>query len=126
MPLFPGTGRSEDRGAHDNVVNVPVPPGTGSDEWLEHFDETIIPAVSRFGADLVVVSAGYDAHELDPLGGLRLTTTTYGEVTTRICDLCSHGAVGSVWVLEGGYDLKALGESLRHCGRSRPRDTAKS
>ena len=112
MPLFPGTGRSVDRGAHDNVVNIPVPPGTGSDEWLEHFDETIIPAVSRFGADLVVVSAGYDAHELDPLGGLRLTTTTYGEVAARICDLCSHGPVGSVWVLEGGYDLNALGDSV--------------
>lgn len=112
MPLFPGTGRSADRGAHDNVVNIPVPPGTGSDEWLQHFDETIVPAVSRFGADLVVVSAGYDAHELDPLGGLRLTTTTYGEIAARIRDLCSYGPVGSVWVLEGGYDLTALGDSV--------------
>ena len=114
-PLYPGTGPETARGgprAAGLTVNLPVPPGTTGDEWLERFDARAVPAVEGFGPDLIVVSAGYDAHAHDPLASLRLTETTYAAVAGRIASICAGRGIGSVWLLEGGYDLPALGGSV--------------
>jgi acetoin utilization deacetylase AcuC-like enzyme len=113
-PLYPGTGRAADRGgdrAPGLNLNVPLPAGTDGAGWLEPFDEVVLPAVREFRPDLIVVSAGFDAHAADPLAGLELSTETYGQAAARIAELCATTGIGSVWLLEGGYDLTALGES---------------
>jgi acetoin utilization deacetylase AcuC-like enzyme len=91
---------------------VPLPAGTTGEGWLARLDADILPAVSRFRPEIIVVSAGYDAHEADPLASLRLSTGTYGLAALRLRDLCAGAGIGSVWLLEGGYDLPALGESV--------------
>ena len=114
-PLYPGTGGPGDRGgegARGTVLNIPVPPDTPGEEWLAAFDEMVLPALRDFDPDIVMVSAGYDGHERDPLAGLRLRDETYGEVAKRVRRLCAERGVGSVWVLEGGYDLEALRGSV--------------
>ncbi len=114
-PLYPGTGPETARGgprAPGLTVNLPVPPGTTGDQWLERFDAGAAPAVEGFGPDLIVVSAGYDAHAHDPLASLRLTEMTYAAVAERIASICAGRDIGSVWLLEGGYDLPALGGSV--------------
>ncbi len=114
-PLFPGTGEAAARGgplARDLTLNVPLPPGTGGETWLRRFDGDILPALDRFRPGLMVVSAGYDAHAADPLATLRLTAQTYSLAATRLRDLCAAAGIGSVWLLEGGYDLAALGDSV--------------
>jgi acetoin utilization deacetylase AcuC-like enzyme len=111
-PFYPGTGSSAERGAHDNVVNVPLAAGTDAATWLQRFDDRVLPAVRSFRPDLLVVSAGYDAHRDDPLAGLGLTAHTYATAATRIADLAAERGIGSVWTLEGGYDLDALSSSV--------------
>jgi acetoin utilization deacetylase AcuC-like enzyme len=114
-PLFPGTGEASARGgprARGLTLNVPLPAGTTGEGWLARLDADILPAVSRFRPEIIVVSAGYDAHEADPLASLRLSTGTYGLAALRLRDLCAGAGIGSVWLLEGGYDLPALGESV--------------
>jgi acetoin utilization deacetylase AcuC-like enzyme len=114
-PLYPGTGASADRGgdgAPGLTLNVPLPSGTTGEGWLSSFDDAVLPAVAAFHPDLVLVSAGYDAHSADPLATLELSSDTYGAIARRLRDLCAGSGAGSVWVLEGGYDLDALGESV--------------
>jgi acetoin utilization deacetylase AcuC-like enzyme len=114
-PLYPGTGAATDRGgagAPGLTLNVPLASGTTGDAWLRTFDGAVLPALAAFRPELVLVSAGYDAHTADPLATLDLTAATYGAVANRLRDLCADVAGGSVWVLEGGYDLAALGESV--------------
>jgi acetoin utilization deacetylase AcuC-like enzyme len=115
-PLYPGTGRRSETGegaGAGTTVNAPLPPGTASEEWLDTFDRVIAPAVRAHAPDLVLVSAGYDAHRADPLAQLQLETSTYAEVTRRITEIAGECAGGrSVWVLEGGYDLDALAASV--------------
>jgi acetoin utilization deacetylase AcuC-like enzyme len=114
-PLYPGTGLATDRGgdaASGLNVNVPLPSGTTGEAWLAAFEAAVLPALTGFRPDLVLVSAGYDAHTADPLASLDLTAATYAAVATRLRDLCGEAGIGSVWVLEGGYDLQALGESV--------------
>jgi acetoin utilization deacetylase AcuC-like enzyme len=114
-PLYPGTGASADRGgdgAPGLTLNVPLPSGTTGEGWLSSFDGAVLPAVAAFHPDLVLVSAGYDAHSADPLATLELSSDTYGAIARRLRDLCAGSGAGSVWVLEGGYDLDALGESV--------------
>jgi acetoin utilization deacetylase AcuC-like enzyme len=72
----------------------------------------VLPAVIAFEPELVLVSAGYDAHAADPLATLQLTAATYAALASRVRDLCTEAGSGSVWVLEGGYDLGALRESV--------------
>jgi acetoin utilization deacetylase AcuC-like enzyme len=72
----------------------------------------VVPAVVAFEPELVLVSAGYDAHAADPLATLQLTAATYAALASRVRALCAEAGSGSVWVLEGGYDLEALGESV--------------
>ena len=114
-PLYPGTGASTDRGgdaARGLTLNVPLPSGTTGEGWLSRFDDLVLPAVTAFQPELVLVSAGYDGHSADPLATLELESDTYGAVALRLRDLCAGAGTGSVWVLEGGYDLDALGDSV--------------
>ena len=118
-PWYPGTGRSDERGdagAEGSVVNVPVAAGTDGERWLELFDEQVGPAVDAFAPELIVVSAGFDAHRDDPLAELGLIEATYAAVAERVRDLATAHCQGrSVWLLEGGYNLRALSESVVAC-----------
>jgi acetoin utilization deacetylase AcuC-like enzyme len=115
-PLYPGTGRAAETGEGRGVggtVNVPVPPYTDGDQWLAAFDEVVLPALHAHRPQLLVVSAGYDAHRADPLAQLRLTEETYRAVAERLEAVAGEHAAGrSVWLLEGGYDLEALAGSV--------------
>lgn len=109
MPLYPGTGAPTERGAHDTIVNVALSPGSGSDEFREAFDLAILPRVEAFRPDLIIISAGFDAHWRDPLADINLREADFGWATSKlmeIADRCCGGRVVSV--LEGGYDLQAL------------------
>ena len=113
MPLYPGTGAARERGAYDQVVNAPLPPGAGSREFREAFDLAILPRMRDFKADLVIVSAGFDAHERDPLANLNLTEADFSWATKEIMAIADGSAGGRlVSVLEGGYDLEGLGRSV--------------
>jgi acetoin utilization deacetylase AcuC-like enzyme len=119
FPWYPGTGHASDRGdpgASGTTVNVPVPPGTDGTRWLELFDEVVLPEVTAFGPDRVVVSAGFDAHRDDPLAELRLEDETYRAIAERVRTLTETHCEGrSVWLLEGGYDLRAIAASVAGC-----------
>jgi acetoin utilization deacetylase AcuC-like enzyme len=113
MPLFPGSGSRNERGEHDNVVNVPLRAGDGSAQFREAYDVMILPRVEAFRPGLIVISAGFDAHTRDPLANLNLREPDYAWVTRRIMDIADTGADGRVVsVLEGGYDLEGLAYSV--------------
>ena len=110
-PLYPGTGAREERGL-GNIVNRPLPAGTGSREWRRVVEEDILPAIDGFAPELVMISAGFDAHIADPLAMLELVEADYAWVTERLVALARRHASGRVVsVLEGGYDLNALASS---------------
>jgi len=95
------------------VLNVPLGDGTGSQGFRAAWENTVFPRVDAFKPELIIVSAGFDAHKADPLAGMMLETADFAWVTEKICDLADthcHGRVVSA--LEGGYDLAALGESV--------------
>jgi acetoin utilization deacetylase AcuC-like enzyme len=109
MPLYPGTGRAEERGRFRNVVNLPLPPGAGSAEFRLVMMKAGLPALEDFAPELLLISAGFDAHERDPLGGLRLKTADFAWVTRELKRVAAGSARGRiVSTLEGGYDLEAL------------------
>lgn len=111
-PLYPGTGMADETGINGNVVNVPVPEGTGSVEWRAAVERNILPALREFAPDIVLVSAGFDAHGDDPLAGLRLGEDDFAWAAGRLADLVREfGHNRLVCLLEGGYDLPALGRS---------------
>lgn len=112
MPLFPGTGAPDETGAHDNVINVPLPPGAGSDQFRSAWEAHILPRVRDFKPELIVVSAGFDSHAADPLAQMMLHEDDFVWVTRAICDLADDVCDGRVVSsLEGGYDLDALAAS---------------
>jgi len=116
-PLYPGTGRPEERGAGAGVgttVNMPMPPGATGDVYLAAFDEIVGPCVERFGATWVLVSAGFDAHRDDPLASMQLTAGDYADLTGRVMGL-SGRAGRTILFLEGGYDPGALRASVAAC-----------
>jgi acetoin utilization deacetylase AcuC-like enzyme len=119
FPWYPGTGRAEERGdsgASGSTVNVPVPAGTDGPDWLAMFDELVLPAVAAHHPDLIVVSAGFDAHRDDPLAELRLDDETYAAIALRIRTLADAHCEGrNLWLLEGGYDLRAIAASVAGC-----------
>ena len=123
MPLYPGTGSPHERGAHDNVINVPLAPMTGGAEMRRVYSEEIVPALDDFRPELVLISAGFDAHRADPLANLNWTEEDFAWVTAAICDVADAHAGGRVVsTLEGGYDLQALGASVAaHVGVLRER-----
>lgn len=113
MPLYPGSGAASETGAHDNVLNVPLAPMTGGREMREAWSDVILPAVDDFRPELIIISAGFDAHADDPLANLNWTETDFRWVTEAICDVAEAHAGGRVVsTLEGGYDLHALAASV--------------
>ncbi len=113
MPLFPGTGASGERGEHDNIVNAPLASEDGSAKFRAAFENVILPQLQKFSPELVVISAGFDAHYRDPLASLNLKADDFGWVTRKLMDLADKSAGGRVVsVLEGGYDLQGLKESV--------------
>ncbi|MFC3691824.1 histone deacetylase family protein [Chenggangzhangella methanolivorans] len=111
MPLFPGTGARSEIGV-GNVVNCPMRAGDGGSRFHEAFDQSILPSLRTFSPDLIIISAGFDAHARDPLGSLELTAEDYGWMTRALLDVAEETAGGRVVsVLEGGYDLKGLADS---------------
>jgi acetoin utilization deacetylase AcuC-like enzyme len=110
-PLYPGTGAREETGV-GNIVNCPLPAGTGSREWRRVVEADILAAIDAFAPELIMVSAGFDAHRADPLAMLELVEDDYGWVTARLVELArKHAGSRVVSVLEGGYDLTALANS---------------
>jgi acetoin utilization deacetylase AcuC-like enzyme len=113
-PAYPGTGMSSERGegpGAGTTLNCPLPAGSGDDEYLAVFRDDLEPAADAFAPDIVLISAGFDAHEADPLGHMRVTPEGFAEMTRivkGIADRHSEGRVVSV--LEGGYDLDALAD----------------
>ncbi|MDR3537259.1 MAG: histone deacetylase family protein [Acetobacteraceae bacterium] len=108
-PCFPGTGDMWERGAANNIVNVTLRPGQGSEAFRSAWADTILPELDRFAPGLVIVSAGFDAHKLDPLAQLRLETADFTWITNELVALAERHCGGRVAsVLEGGYDLGAL------------------
>jgi acetoin utilization deacetylase AcuC-like enzyme len=113
MPLFPGTGALQERGEHDTVVNAPLHDGDGSAKFRAAFDNLILPQLEKFAPELIIISAGFDAHRRDPLASLNLDAEDFGWVTRKLMDLADSTAGGRiVSVLEGGYDLQGLKESV--------------
>jgi acetoin utilization deacetylase AcuC-like enzyme len=111
FPCYPGTGSAEERGV-DNIVNAPLPPGSGSTAFREAWDILLLPALDRFAPELLIVSAGFDAHRADPLAQLRLDAADFAWLTGRLMDVArTHCGGKLVSLLEGGYDLDALAES---------------
>ena len=112
MPLYPGTGAKSERGDHDTIVNAPLRPGDGGEAFRAAMDSVILPRVDAFRPDLIVISAGFDAHRRDPLGQLQLVEGDFAWITLKLMQLAEKHAGGRiVSVLEGGYDLEGLARS---------------
>ena len=112
MPLYPGTGAPSETGC-GNIVNVPLPAGSGASEFEMAFDDRIVPALDAFAPDLIVISAGFDAHWRDPLAEINLSEQDFANATLTLMEVAqrhSHGRIVSV--LEGGYDLTGLAGSV--------------
>jgi acetoin utilization deacetylase AcuC-like enzyme len=113
MPLYPGTGAVGERGEHNTIVNAPLHAGDGGSEFREAFETRILPRLRDFRPDLIVVSAGFDAHMRDPLANLNLIDADFGWATRKIMEVADASAEGRVVsVLEGGYDLEGLSQSV--------------
>jgi acetoin utilization deacetylase AcuC-like enzyme len=115
-PLYPGTGAASERGRGDGeglTLNLPLPAGSGEAEYLQVFDAAIAPALRAHRPELILVSAGFDAHRDDPLAGMALTSAAYARLARRILDWSEELCAGrTAWVLEGGYNLDALAGSV--------------
>jgi len=113
MPLYPGTGAVSERGARNTIVNAPLRPGDGGDQFRQAMETTILPRLEDFGPDLVIISAGFDAHMRDPLANLNLLEADFTWVTQKLMELADRRANGRVVsLLEGGYDLEGLAKSV--------------
>ena len=113
MPLFPGTGAVGETGEHNTIVNAPLRPGDGGTAFRAAFETRLLPRLGEFRPELVIISAGFDAHMRDPLANINLAEADFIWATQKIMDLadgCAGGRVISL--LEGGYDLQALGNSV--------------
>ena len=112
FPCYPGTGHPSERGVADNIVNVTLPPGSDSVAFRRGWENTILPALDAFAPELLLISAGFDAHRADPLANLRLDERDFAWITTELLGIAERHTGGRiVSVLEGGYDLNALAAS---------------
>ena len=116
FPFYPGTGSSTETGEGDGrgyTVNIPMAAGSGSEDYRDAFDVTVLPALDEFKPQLLLISAGFDAHRDDPLGLIDLTTEYFGEMTSVLKQIANEHCNGRiVSALEGGYNLQALSESV--------------
>jgi acetoin utilization deacetylase AcuC-like enzyme len=113
MPLYPGTGAVSERGEFNTIVNAPLRAGDGGDAFRVAFESAILPRLRAFKPDLVVISAGFDAHTRDPLANLNLVEADYTWVTQKLMEIAEQSANGRiVSLLEGGYDLQGLSRSV--------------
>lgn len=113
MPLYPGSGAETETGIANNILNIPLEPGSNGDDMRRRYDRDVFPRIEEFDPDLILISAGFDAHGADPLASLNWGTDDFAWLTQRICriaDTCCDGRVVST--LEGGYDLTALAQSV--------------
>jgi acetoin utilization deacetylase AcuC-like enzyme len=115
-PFYPATGSTAEEGAglgEGTTLNCPLPAGAGDREILDRFENKLLPAADAFKPEFIFISAGFDAHEEDPLAGLRVTEKGYARLTGFVKDLAARHAGGRiVSALEGGYNLAALGRSV--------------
>ena len=112
MPLYPGTGATSERGDFDTIVNAPLRAGDGGDQFREAVETVILPRLRDFKPDIVVISAGFDAHTRDPLANLNLMEADFTWVTQKLMEIAERSAQGRiVSMLEGGYDLQGLARS---------------
>jgi acetoin utilization deacetylase AcuC-like enzyme len=113
-PFYPGTGAAHETGegaGRGFTINLPMEVGAGDADFDMVYREAVIPALERFAPELVLVSAGFDAHERDPLAGMRMTADGYARLTARLIDAADRLCGGRiVFVTEGGYDTTALAE----------------
>ena len=115
-PFYPGTGAVDEIGSGAGkgfTVNLPLEVGAVDDDYRAAFSEIVVPVLRQYDPDLLLVSAGFDAHERDPLAGMRLTSAAFGAMTMelrKVAEACCEGRM--VLMTEGGYDLRALAESL--------------
>lgn len=113
MPLYPGTGALSERGAHGTIVNAPLRAGDGSDAFRDAFETALLPRIEAFAPDLIIISAGFDAHWRDPLANINLKEPDFAWATQRLMALADSRCNGRlVSVLEGGYDLEGLSKSV--------------
>jgi acetoin utilization deacetylase AcuC-like enzyme len=112
MPLFPGSGAVSERGLHDNIVNAPLRSGDGGEQFRDAMQSRILPRLESFAPDLIVISAGFDAHWRDPLGSVELVEDDYAWITEELMEIARKRCGGKiVSLLEGGYDLEGLATS---------------
>ena len=112
-PCYPGTGDAWERGVANNIVNAPMHPGEGSAAFHAAWEGRILPALDQFGPALLIISAGFDAHKVDPLAQIRLETADFAWITEELVRVAERHCQGRVVsVLEGGYDLNALAASV--------------
>jgi acetoin utilization deacetylase AcuC-like enzyme len=114
-PFYPGTGAIADVGEDEGEgysINLPAPAGSGEEEWLSLLEHVVAPAARAFAPHLVLVSAGYDAHRDDPIGGCTLDTASFAEMARRVRSIADEAGAPLGAVLEGGYDLRALADSV--------------
>jgi acetoin utilization deacetylase AcuC-like enzyme len=113
MPLYPGSGSAREEGAHGQIVNAPLPGGSDGGHMRRVYETTIFPRLRAWRPELILISAGFDAHADDPLAGLEWQAEDYRWLTARICEIAADCAGGRVVsCLEGGYHLAALTESV--------------
>jgi len=114
MPLWPGSGQSDETGAHGNILNLPLPADSGSTEMRSIWRDKAFPRLRSFAPELIIISAGFDAHAEDPLAQLNWSTEDYAWLTSELCSLAQELCKGRiVSTLEGGYDLNALSAAAR-------------
>lgn len=115
-PLYPGTGSRYEQGsgkARGTTLNVPMPPGSGDSEYITVFEDVLIPALHGFSPEFILISAGFDAHYLDPLAHIDITAAGFAKLTDLVLDVAEEIASGNVVsALEGGYSLKGVSESV--------------
>jgi acetoin utilization deacetylase AcuC-like enzyme len=115
LPLFPGTGRLEDVGSgagEGYTINLPVPPGSAEELWLALLEQVVLPAAVAFEPELILVSAGFDAHAEDPLAECNLQTDSFAAIAMRVHDLARSAGIPLGVVLEGGYNQRVLAECV--------------
>ena len=113
FPLFPGTGSEEEVGA-GNIFNAPIPAGTNFKYFMEILDKKILSKIDSFKPEIILVSAGFDAHKRDPLSNINLESNNFYEITKKIVEISNIHCNGRIIsFLEGGYDLLALSESVK-------------